>query len=57
MLNRQQVTRLVALGYFGLGIPVIDGKLTEVKAAISEQEMRIINNSKQNPLLAQNPQI
>ncbi len=58
MLNRQQVTWLVALGCFGLGITIIDGRLTQVEAAIAEQEQHeIINNSKQNQLLAQNPKI
>ncbi len=57
MINKQQVIRLVALGCFGLGIAVNDGKFTEVKAAIVEHEQHeIIDNSKQDELLAQNPQ-
>ena len=58
MINKQQVIRLVTLGYFGLGVPLIDGRLTQVEAAIAKQEQyEIINNSKQDQLLAQNPKI
>ncbi|MDJ0582024.1 hypothetical protein [Crocosphaera sp.] len=55
MFNKQQVIRLVVLGCFGLGTPLTDGRLTEVKAAIAEREQHeIIDKNKQDQLLAQN---
>ncbi len=46
MFNRQQVTRLIALGCVGLGIAVTDGTLTQVKTAIANSEQHeIIDHS------------